>query len=150
MDITLRDIDLSNFDACVSMKNQPHVASNVFSIAQSKVDSNLHPMCIYNDGSPVGFVMFGQIDSEVHKDEVMCILRLMVAEEHQNNGYGTEALKRVLGMCKEMGAWKEVYLSTSPENTGAARLYERVGFMKTGEMWGDEEIFCFDLSKSIG
>ena len=50
MSIILRDIDLSNFDACIRMKNQPHVASNVFSIAQSKVDANLRPMCIYNDG----------------------------------------------------------------------------------------------------
>ncbi len=28
MSIILRDIDLSNFDACIRVKDQPHVASS--------------------------------------------------------------------------------------------------------------------------
>ena len=53
--------------------------------------------------------MFGPIDSDVHKEEVMCILRLMIDEEHQGKGYGTEALRRVSRMIKAMGAWQEAF-----------------------------------------
>ena len=43
MTITLRDIDESNFGACAGMKDQPHVAPNVWSIAESKVKPRLPP-----------------------------------------------------------------------------------------------------------
>ena len=40
-------------------------------------------------------------------------------------------------------------LSTSPDNTDAARLYKRIGFEKTGDLWDDEEIFRFDLAANV-
>lgn len=43
MSVTLGDIDGSNWQACIDMKDQPHVASNVFSMAQSKVNPRLRP-----------------------------------------------------------------------------------------------------------
>ena len=72
----------------------------------------------------------------------------MIAEEHQGKGYGSEAVRRVLRMTREIAAWDEVYLSTDRDSIRGARLYERLGFVKTGDMWGDEEIFRFDLTQT--
>jgi diamine N-acetyltransferase len=147
MKVTLRDIDQSNWRACMGMKDQPYVASNVYSIAETKVFPRLRPMCIYHDGEPVGFVMYGPSHSDEHDGEIMVIHRLMIVEERQGRGYGSGAVRQVLEMVRKLGTWREVYISTSRDNVSAARLYERLGFAKTGDMWDEEEIFVFDLEQ---
>lgn len=48
-----------------------------------------------------------------------------------SKGYGTDAIKKLLTMCKEAG-FVEIHLKVLLENTRAIRCYEKCGFTSTG------------------
>ena len=61
MSISLREITQDNFYACMKLsvrKDQPFVASNSFSVAESKIFQNWITNAIYNDEEMVGFMMY--------------------------------------------------------------------------------------------
>jgi diamine N-acetyltransferase len=68
------------------------VASNLYSLAESKFQSNMKPLAIYHDEVMVGFLMYG-IDPD---DDNYWVYRLMVDREFQRKGYGKGAMKLLL------------------------------------------------------
>jgi diamine N-acetyltransferase len=72
----------------------------------------------------------------------MNLARLMIDARHQGRGYGKAALAAILAAIKQQYGPQTIWLSISPRNTAAKRLYERFGF--TVEQIGletDDEIF---------
>ncbi len=147
MSITLREITKDNFNECVKLKvaegQEKFVASNVYSIAQSKVYPTHLPFAIYDGDEMVGFVMFGW-DEE---DEKYYLGRLMIDEKHQGKGYGKAATLEVIERMRQIEDCNEFYLSFVPGNKGAEKLYLDVGFEKTGEIVDGEVLMRFDLKK---
>ena len=146
MDIKFMDVTADNFKECikltVSEDQKGYVASNVFSVAQSKVSPELIPTCIYAGDVMVGFTMFGRdVD-----DGNIWIARLMIDEKYQGKGYGKAAVAKLIEFLPEKYGCSEVYLSTEPHNTHAQRIYESLGFINTGEIICDEAVFI----KKIG
>ena len=91
MSLSFRAITKDNFNACLRLKvrdDQKYVASNVYSIAQSKTEPKYIPMAIYNDETMVGFVMY-ELD---YKEKELYLCRFMIDEQHQHMGYGKGAL----------------------------------------------------------
>ncbi len=149
MKISLREITKDNFRECVNLKvaegQEKFVASNVFSIAQSKIYPTHLPFAVYDKDEIVGFVMYG-FDEEEKK---YYLGRLMIDEKFQGKGYGKATTLEVIEQLKKVEDCKEIYLSFVPGNTGAEKLYLNVGFEKTGEIDEDGEIYmCFDLKKA--
>lgn len=149
MNVSLREITPENFNECVNLKvakgQEKFVASNVFSIAQSKI---YHPQAnifaVYAGDVMVGFVMFG-LDGE---DGRYYLGRLMIGEKHQGKGYGKAATLEVIERLKQIENCREVYLCCSPENINAETLYAGVGFERTGEIYEGEVVMRLDLRKS--
>lgn len=133
MAITLREVAIDNFNDVVRLQPAPgqesFIAPNVLSIAQSKVAPNFVPLAIHNHGTVVGFLMFGQ-DIETRRWH---IVRLMIGEQYQRRGYAREALKQLIAHLAQHPECEEVYISYMPDNVAAERLYESLGFRKTGE-----------------
>ena len=114
------------------------VASNGFSIAQAQFGDDyeghwdLHPIGIYDQDAPVGFLMYGH--NFDHPRYQVFILRLMVDEKSQGKGYGRFGVQKVLEILRPDERIHAVRISYEPENTVARQLYASLGFTETGRM----------------
>lgn len=148
MTLDLREVTSENFRECVNLKvadsQKTFVASNVMSIAQSKVSPYLIPLAVYNGDEMVGFTLHGKDPN----DEKYYIVRLMIDEKFQGNGYGKQA---TLELIEIMGRYEDcdsVYLYVVPENLEAERLYANLGFKRTGKI--DEDDGEIEMKLDVG
>jgi len=140
MTVELRPVTAENFQECINLKVKDEqadfCASNLYSIAESKVEPAAIPVCIYLDGAMVGFILYGP--EEYKGGERMWIDRFMIDARYQGRGYGKLALAALLAAIRRDFDFGEVYLSYVPENEIADKLYGGFGFVKTGDFCGDE------------
>lgn len=61
-----------------------------------------------------------------------CSLGIMVAAAHQGAGFGTEAIRWALGWAFRVAGMHAVRLACFSFNERAARLYQRLGFVREG------------------
>lgn len=101
MNISLRDITKENWMECIFLTTnrdkgpticEEFVASNVLSLAQSKIEKGWETKAIYHGEEMVGFTMYGFCEAENFYE----ICRLMIDYKHQSKGYGKAALKKVI------------------------------------------------------
>lgn len=146
MPITLKPITLDNWEeACtldVRADQQSFVASNLYSIAESKFNPSWEPMAIYAGEQMVGFVMWG-IDTNQPVEE-WWIIRLMIDAAHQGRGYGRAAAQTAIDRIRAQGT-REVFLSFEPENDGAKQLYRSLGFADAGRVESGEIVYRLEL-----
>ncbi|MGH4140589.1 GNAT family N-acetyltransferase [Clostridium sp.] len=145
MNVFLVDVNSDNWMECVSLKvaktQKNFVATNSFSLAQSKYEPKCIPLCIYNDKTMVGFVM---LNEEVDDKEIW-ICRFMIDEKFQGKGYGKGALVKIIEYIVNNYDYQEVYLSEVPENSRAKNLYNSFGFEFTGKIEEEEEVMVFKI-----
>ena len=143
MRIKLRPLTQNNYKECFALEvydEQSHmVAPNVFSVAESKIYPELTPLTIYSGETMVGFMLYGMNEGEYW------LVRLMINKDHQQKGYGKEALRLLVQLLREQGVSSPLYLSYTPDNTVAAAMYEKFGFVRTGEIVDDEIVAKFEL-----
>ena len=134
--ISLRAVTEENFDAVVSMKRpegEDLVATNAYSLAQCwlyRDNGDVFPCVVYHDDDPVGFLL---LEEDVDEKELI-LWRLMFPEEHTNKGYGREVVCQVIELARASGKYNRITLICHPENTRARHLYERQGFVPTGQI----------------
>ena len=73
------------------------------------------------------------------------LCRFMIDRKYQGQGYGKQALSLIIEEMKNRFNCNEIYLSTDPENVRAKHVYEKFGFVSTGEIWYDEELYVLKL-----
>ena len=138
--ISLREVNADNFWDIVSLEvsenQQELVTSNAVSIAQSKVQPECIPLAIYREDTPVGFLMYC-IDRD---DGEYWIYRLMIDKRFQGNGYSKEAMMLVLDIIKEDKNRNKVLLGVDISGTVSVKLYESLGFVFNGQVFGKEHI----------
>ena len=148
-------------DLEVAEAQREFVAANSDSIIEAYTaigtGCSAFPFGIYDDETPVGFLMIGFNEAaldEIHVENVPKVLqnnyslwRLMIAEKYQNKGYGREAVKLALEFIRSWPCGKAEYcaLSYEPENVIARKLYHSFGFAENGEMDGDEIVEVLKL-----
>lgn len=146
MSIYLKDIDEENFVQCACLttnkdgKNyvfEEFVASNAFSIAQSKVQKGWTIKAIYNEDLMIGFTMYGYC----YEYDFYEICRLMIDHKYQGKGYGRIALGKIIKEMKKSEDCKEIVISFDPKNNIARSLYESLGFKDTGKILEEELLF---------
>ena len=133
MSITLRPVDGSNFRKCVDLKvadgQENFVASNVFSIAQSKIYPHLVPLAAYAGDELVGFAMY-ECNPQTGSH---WIDRVMIDHAHQGRGCGRALTLALIEKIRQLDA-AEVFLSIVPGNENAEKLYQSLGFERTGNV----------------
>ncbi|WP_025028965.1 GNAT family N-acetyltransferase [Caldalkalibacillus mannanilyticus] len=142
--IKLKEVSTENFWEIigleVSEEQSELVVSNAISIAQSKVQPECVPMGIYENETPVGFLMYC-IDRD---DNEYWIYRLMIDKKHQSNGYGRKAMEQLLKIIKEDKSRNKVYLGVDKNGIESIRLYESLGFKYNGQVFGKEHIMVLE------
>ena len=73
-----------------------------------------------------GFCAFWLVFDEIHINNVA------LRPEYRNQGLGTALLRHVMAEGRQLGA-KRATLEVRASNTGARRLYERLGFVVSGK-----------------
>lgn len=154
MAIILRDLTKENWQQCTRLRVAPgqehYVASNVYSLAESKFMPTYIPQAIYHRddaGEPgtetmVGFVMYGFYpDDEPPFGQRHWIHRLMIDQDHQGRGYGRATMLEVLRRLEADPDCHEVLIGYETRNAVAAKLYRDLGFVEVGPApWGNEVI----------
>jgi len=84
-----------------------------------------HTRIIRQEGASVGFFMAGEHGQEVE------LHTLCIAPEHQGHGLGTLVIQQLVDDARSRGSG--VVLQVLKVNTRAHSLYERLGFVVTGE-----------------
>jgi diamine N-acetyltransferase len=144
MSITFRQITRQNFKECIGLKvreDQRFVASNVYSIAQSKIEPEYVPLAIYNDETMVGFIMY----SINHDREELYLCRFMIDEKYQGKGYGKQSLALLRKIAEGTPGIRIIELSTKQDNSHGIKVYEKAGFIDTGVLDDGEEVFVLEL-----
>ncbi|MDP4552805.1 GNAT family N-acetyltransferase [Alkalihalobacillus macyae] len=138
MKLEFKEINADNWVECVKLSvsadQKGFVADNSYSLLESKFTNGLYPLTIYNQDVMIGFLMYG-VDPETNRMEMS---RLMIDKDYQGRGYGKETINQFLKLIVNTYGKIELFTSAEPENINAIKLYESLGFMKTGEiMWGE-------------
>jgi len=138
--IKLKEVNAENLWDIISLEVSKEqielVTSNAVSIAQSKVQPECIPLGIYNDETPVGFLMYC-IDRD---DNEYWIYRCMIDKKYQSNGYGRAAMESLLDIIKKDKSRKKIYLGVDKDGIASIKLYESLGFEYNGQIFGKEHI----------
>ena len=133
------------------------VASNTQSLVEAyltlSVGGSVYPFGIYDDDTPVGFLMIGYGVDETFEDPPQIaygnysLWRLMIDRQYQRRGYGRQAILLALDFIRTFpcGPAEYCYLSYEKENETAKRLYHSLGFSENGETDGDEIVAVMRL-----
>ena len=97
-DVHLKDVTAANWRAVIRLELEESqkelLASNLYSIAESKFDPNARPRAICAGKRVVGFIMYDVPDAD--DERVASIYRFMIDRKHQGKGYGRAALAQAL------------------------------------------------------
>ena len=163
--ITLQPIAEENFEEVLELKaSEEFVATNAYSLAEAYCDLKVAiengeqyqkhqysiPFAIVDDETAVGFLMIGYEDGEDINagSDIYWLGRFMIDEKHQGKGYGKAAMKLVIDYVKSKPHGydvKYIFTSVVPNNDVATKLYERMGFIKTGEQFYGEDLMLLVL-----
>jgi diamine N-acetyltransferase len=138
MVVELKEITAENWEACIHLEpeesQKTYVASNLYSLAESKFFPSYLPFAVYAGQEIVGFVMYG-IDPD---DQNYWIYRLMIDQKHQRKGYGKAAILEVIERIKSNPVSRVIMIGFHPGNHAAEQLYSSAGF-RIGEKapWGE-------------
>ncbi|BFM08414.1 GNAT family N-acetyltransferase [Halioxenophilus aromaticivorans] len=144
MTISLRPVDQNNYEAVCDLEVAPHqedyVASNTWSLVEAAYNRNHYVKAIYAGAQLVGFMMWVQ-----ESPALISIWRFMIAEPHQNKGYGKLAMQKGLDLIRaqanksfaKTNIKPEIEVCYVPENHIAKRLYAALGFVESG--WDEDE-----------
>jgi diamine N-acetyltransferase len=115
------------------------VADNAVSIAQGHVSENAWMRAIYAGETPVGFIML-HIGSD-WADGIDCpgvfLWRLMIAAPYQGRGVGRSAINLLVRHLRALGI-PALYTSYHPGEGSPNSFYQKLGFVPSGEYYGDE------------
>lgn len=147
MNLIFKEITKDNWEACYELKvakgQEEFVAPNAYSLLEAQYEDGgeFYPLAVYDGETMVGFLMY----EKDYEDNSMGMCRLMIDEKYQNKGYGKASVLKLLDIIREKYGNIEFFTSYEPENTVAGKLYESVGFKKTGEVLYGELVAKIDL-----
>lgn len=134
-----KNVTKETFDDAISMdvndNQKGFMEGNLLSIAECVFEKNFKTKVIYEDSSnsAVGFILYYLVKDNAN-DEYVFLHRFMIDKKVQGKGYGKEALLTSIKMFKqEFPDIKYVELMHYPDNIIGSSLYEKIGFIPTGE-----------------
>ena len=138
--LRLVELDADNLPAVVAIPpavgEKAYVAPVVFSIAEAYVTPTAWPRVIVDGDDVVGFVMANwDPDNEIAEFRGG-IWRLNVAHDAKGRGVGRFAVEQVREEARRRG-YDQITVLWDPAPDGPEQFYLRVGFQKTGELFGE-------------
>lgn len=141
--VTLRPVDLRNWQQVIhlrlSQEQATRVASNLYSLAEAYVQPSCTPYAIYANETLIGFAMAEYLAAP----RAYNIPRFMIDIAWQGVGYGSLALQAIIDTLKEERPEAPILISLTPDNAAARGLYERHGFVDTGQRFHGEDVLRY-------
>ena len=132
--VTLHDITEENFEDFMEMELPEHqrdlLASNAYSIAQSRFYPDYIPRGVYCDGKPAGFLLYDRRANDVPGD--YAIYRFMVDHPQQGRGIGRRAMALLLEELRAKDDVRRITICYHTRNERAQAFYASFGFVETG------------------
>lgn len=149
MQAELRKIDNDNIEECIALRvteeQAQYIASNKDSLKEANDNPTVaRPFAIYIKNKMIGFTMFAFDEDYDDPNDRYWLWRFMIDKDLQGKGYGSAALKTIIGYFKEQGVGY-IKLSTKESNRNAISLYHKFGFRENGEMNDEEIVLQLDL-----
>ncbi|MEO1549419.1 MAG: GNAT family N-acetyltransferase [Pseudomonadota bacterium] len=136
------EITRDNFDAVVRLRVAPHqkglVSDNVMTLAEAPFEPGSVVSGLQAGDALVGLMAMIDLAHAVdlHPDDDRdgaYLWRLMIAQGHQGQGYGTQALQFAFAQAR---AWdrRALYAHVGQDDGNALPFYQRFGFQPTGRV----------------
>jgi SAM-dependent methyltransferase/RimJ/RimL family protein N-acetyltransferase len=143
--VSLREIDADNVRAVCDLKLAPgqqiYVAPSAYTLAEAQFYPNAWVRAIYADDEPVG-VLGLLADTETPR---YLLVRLMIAAQHQDRGYGRAALELLVEHVRMLPDSGELETSCVPGPGSPIGFYRAFGFEDTGRNEEGETILRLKL-----
>lgn len=137
--VSLVDVDASNWRDVTRVApaeaQREYVAETAYYLCLCTYGDDWNPVAITVEGEVVGFAMWA-----VDTDGSRWIGGLVVDEASQGQGVGAAAVEALIARLSAQDGCTGIALSYQPSNTRARELYQRLGFVETGEVDDDEVI----------
>ena len=134
-DVRLKDVTEDNWHDVIALRldagQEDLVASNLYSIAESKFDPDARARAVYAGKRVVGFLMY-DVQRKRDGSHRATIYRFMIDRKYQDKGYGRAALSRALDEIKAIPRMKTVSIGYMPDNPVAKPFYASFGFVEVG------------------
>lgn len=147
--VSLKEVTADNWEAVVDLELAPKqtdmVASNCYSLAESKFDPDARPRAIYAGKRIVGFLMYEVVDDE-GPSLTASIYRFMIDRRHQGKGYGRAALAEVLKEIRSISGARKISICYMASNHQARQFYAKFGFREVGRDRDGETIAELNIS----
>lgn len=128
--INLRAITSENYREIIALKvsfdQEDLVASNLFTIAQMQFKQEKIALAIYSGDVPVGLIAYDLDDYD--------IWRLMIDHRFQRQGFGKQAMKKVIEILRHHNKLLEIRTSAIVSQKGPKAFYKKLGFRENGEV----------------
>jgi SAM-dependent methyltransferase/RimJ/RimL family protein N-acetyltransferase len=143
--LSLREVDATNVRAVCDLKLAPgqrtYVAPSAYTIAESQFYPDAWVRAIYAGDEPVGVLA---MDADTRTPRYM-LVRLMIAAQHQDRGFGRAALERVVEHVRTLPEASELETSCVPGPAGPIGFYRAFGFEETGRVEHGETLLRLEL-----
>jgi diamine N-acetyltransferase len=148
--VSLRPITDANRESVEALAVTPDQERFVSGVRESILEAAEEPdaralyWAIYDDETPVGFVMFA--DEVGSSDYIAHFLwKLLVDERYQRRGFGAATLDLIVEYFRTRGV-DTMWTSVGQGEGGPIAFYERYGFKRTGDLHGDEILLRLEIS----
>jgi diamine N-acetyltransferase len=103
------------------------------------------PFAIYDGKKLVGFIMHAY---EENTSDMYWINGFIIDAKYQGKGYGRSSMTEMIAWIrKTFRQCNEIRLTVFQDNNLAKKLYESLGFVKTSQMFGEEEVWRLPFEK---
>ncbi|WP_445150962.1 GNAT family N-acetyltransferase [Baekduia sp. Peel2402] len=149
--VTLEPLTDANRASAKALRVAPSQERFVSTVAESLREAAEHPdarpICwvIHAEAVPVGFAM---IADDVGSPEYIphFLWKLLIDQHHQHRGHGTAALDVIVDHFRTHSTAEALTTSAHPGAGSPIPFYERDGFVRTGELNGDQELLRLPLA----
>lgn len=152
--VSLREITADTVHAVCDLRVAPgqegFVAPNAISLAEAHFSAGAWFRAIYAAETPVGFVMLEEADPSGNDPERSShyLWRLMVATDHQGQGFGRRAMALVVDHLRQRPGATDLVTSYVPGDGCPRDFYRKLGFAETGEVDEGEVVMRLPLDPS--
>jgi diamine N-acetyltransferase len=144
--ITLREITDENREEVYALRLAPGQERYVSTVEDSIQEAIEEPdgralyWAVYDDHTPVGFVMITDETSGAPGYIPQYLWKLLVDERHQRRGYGSAILDLVVEYFRIRPGVEVMWTSAQQGEGSPIPFYERYGFEQTGDLVFDGEV----------
>ena len=143
--LTLEPIHPGNWRIPLAVRDdQKHYVANVATIlarAYAYREEGSAALYISLDGEPIGMLMYHDWD----EGECYVLSQFFIDQRWQGQGYGYAAMQLLLAELRRDNRWHKVDLCYCEGDEPAMKLYEKCGFVHTGEVDEGEVIMRLEL-----